>query len=91
MLIKNQKVNLLTIVKREGVRGSDKKPYLFYQGSFLDEQAKVIQMNLSNDLSADSNAIAKLIPLRNVAATIDFEVFQSGFSLKGVVVRIATT
>jgi len=85
MLVKKQKVNLLTLTKREGVSKSTKEPYMFYQATFLDEDAKVITMNLNRKLSENVALMTKTASLRNVAAEIDFSLNQSGFKLTGTV------
>jgi len=87
MLIKNQKVKLLRAVRHEGTKKNGEK-YLFYSASFLDDGANVIKMNFSNSLSEDKKITDKVDNVKEVPVAIDFQIYQSGFQLRGTVVDI---
>ena len=87
MLITKQKLTLLNVVRREGVK-KDGEKFLFYSASFLDNESNVVKMNLNNDLSKNVGITAKLDVAKQVPCEIDFALYQSGFNLKGTVVKI---
>ena len=87
MIIKNQKVVLLNARKHEGVK-KDGKPFLFYAGTFLDDESNVLKVNFSNALSADSKIQKALIEAQQIPVSIDLSVYQSGFNLRGTITGI---
>jgi hypothetical protein len=87
MLIVKQKMTLANAVRREGMR-KDGTKFLFYSLTLMDGEANVIKLNLSNELSEDKNLTAKLSTLKLAPCTIDITLYQSGFTLKGTVVKI---
>ena len=88
MLIQGIKIKLLRAVRHEGVKKNGEK-YLFYSASFLDDGANVIKMNFSNQLSENKKITDKIDGIKEIPVTIDFQIYQSGFSLRGTVVDIA--
>jgi hypothetical protein len=87
MLIAKQKLTLLNAIKKQGIK-KDGQPYLFYTASLLDSESNVLKMNLSNELSKNTALTTKLDTAKQVPCTIDFSIYQSGFNLKGTVVKI---
>jgi len=87
MLIVKQKSTLLNAIKKQGIR-KDGQPYLFYTVSLLDSESNVLKMNLSNELSKNLALTTKLEVAKQVPCTIDISVYQSGFNLKGTIVKI---
>jgi hypothetical protein len=87
MLIKQQKIKLLRAVRHQGQKknGDD---YLFYSGSWLDDESNVLKMNLSNELSKDIKVTKILDTAKELPVIIDVVVYQSGFNLRGTVVKL---
>jgi len=87
MVIKNQKVVLLNAKRFEGIK-KDGKPFLFYTGTFLDEESNVLKVNFSNAISADAKIQKVLNEAQQIPVSIDLSVYQSGFNLRGTIVAI---
>jgi hypothetical protein len=87
MIIQKQKLTLLSAFKREGTK-KEGGAYMFYTGNFLDSESNVLKMNLSNELSNNSTLTAKLVTAKQVPCVVDLSIYQSGFNLKGTVVKI---
>ncbi len=85
MLLKNTKLTLIKIAKREGVKKDNQQPYLFYVGNFIDEEANICNLKIGVSLEPQ---IEKLLKLQNVPVTADIALYPSGFKLNGTVVRI---
>jgi hypothetical protein len=87
MHIKDVKVKLLNAIKKQGNKKTG-EPYLFYTANFLDESSNVVRLNLSNQLSVDPILTKKLDNAKEVPCIIDIQIYQSGFNLKGSVVKM---
>jgi len=89
MVIENIKVRLLRANKLQGIDKGG-KPYMFYVANVIDEDANVLKINLSNALSNDSGLAQKLEELKDKIVTISLALRQSGFNLKGTIVKLDT-
>jgi hypothetical protein len=89
MIIKNIKLRLLSARRFSGV-GKDGKPYDFYGCTFLDEESKVIKLNLSGALSKDTGLTSKLDVIKESPAIVDISLHQTGFRLNGTIVKLDT-
>jgi len=89
MIIKDIKVKLLRADKLQGM-SKEGKPFMFYVAHLLDEDANVLRLNLSNDLSNDSGLTSKLEDLREKIVTVSISLRQSGFGFKANVVKLDT-
>jgi len=89
MIVQNIKIKLLNARRIQGINKKG-EPFMFYMLSFLDEEANVLKINMSNTLSADSGLTKKLDNLKETPVTIDLALRQSGFNLRGTVVAIDT-
>jgi len=87
MVIKNIKVVLLNAKRQEGTK-KDGKPFLFYAGTFLDEESNVLKVNFSNAISADTKITKILDEVQQTPVSIDLSVYQSGFNLRGTITAI---
>jgi len=86
MQLKNIKLTLLKANKREGV-SSNKKPYLFYTGTFIDENAKVCALKFGTELE-QKGSIPEILELQNAPVTVDISLYPSGFKFTGVITHI---
>jgi len=87
MLVQNIKLKMLNAVRRSGLKKSG-EAYMFYAGTFLDEQSNVIKMNLSNALSGETGLTKKLDVAKEVPVSVDVAIYQSGFNLRGTIVKL---
>ena len=78
---------MLQLKKNEG---TDKKgqPYLFYTAVLLDDKANVLRMNLSNEFATHTADVNKLSKLQEAQVTIDLNINQTGFNLRGTIVNM---
>ena len=86
MVVKNQKMIFLKSKLHQGTKGS--KPYLFYDVSLMDDEQNTIKVNLSNELCVNKALISKMATAKLSPCSVDLVIYQSGFSLKGTVVRL---
>jgi len=87
MLLRDVKLTLLKTHKREGV-SKNNKPYLFYTGTFIDEDAKVCDMKFSSVLTDQSIVADKILNAKTGPVEVDISMYPSGFKFQGVVTRI---
>jgi hypothetical protein len=80
-------LTLLNAQKREGVK-KDGTKYMFYSVSFLDSESNVLKMNLGDKLNKDTVLTGRLENAHQVPVVIDLALYQTGFNLKGTVVKI---
>ncbi len=85
MILKNAKLTLIKISKREGQTKVSGKPYLFYVGNFIDEEANICNLKIGNSLESQMESLLKM---QNVPVTADIALYPSGFKLNGTVVKI---
>jgi hypothetical protein len=87
VLIKNIDLQLLKVVKREGISKKG-NAYLFFDGRFLDQEGDVINLKINNKIAENTTQVAKLLSVKNVECNVDLALYPSGFNLKGTVVKI---
>lgn len=90
MLYKNAELTLLRCDLREGVGKTSGKPYKFYQLSVVDEDAKVFQLNVADDVitKLGDDGVEKLCAVRNENIDVDIKFAPKGFDITGSVVKI---
>jgi hypothetical protein len=89
MILKNAELTLLNIIKREGISKLG-KPYLFYEGKFVDDEGNVCNLKIGKPIIDNPAEITKLLVLKNVEVTADVSLYPSGFLLKGTIAKITT-
>jgi len=87
MQIKDVKLTLLKTHKRQGVAKND-KPYLFYTGTFIDEDARVCDLKFSSNLTDQSIVANEIITAKSGPVEVDINLYPSGFKFNGVITRI---
>jgi len=87
MIIKNLQIVLLNAKRQEGTK-KDGKPFLFYAGTFLDEESNVLKVNFSNAISADTKITKILDDIQQTPVSITLSIYQSGFNLRGTITGI---
>ena len=89
MTIKNLKLTLLKVIKREGNRKDTREHYLFYMGSFLDETGTVLNLKFSDDVVENKALWPRVQTMVTTPVEIDLTLFPKGFNLSGYVARVA--
>jgi len=83
MKVINQAMTLLKVENKKGTGKSSGKPYDFYTATLIDEDANLLNLNLSREIDAKSFESD-----RNVEVLVDIEIKPKGFGLGGTVTRI---
>ena len=79
MIIKQIPLQILDITKFEGISKKTGEPYLFYRGTFLDEDKQPLKLNF-NPENLDPEGEEKLMfgKTKSVKATMSFRQSDSG-------------
>lgn len=89
MQIKNVKITLLKVVKKEGVGKKSGKPYLFYVATVVDEESNVMQFNIADSVVSQPAKLNALLGIRNEEIVVSFKLLPKGnFDLGASIVSI---